>query len=120
MKIISRKEFMKMPIGTIFSYYEPSCFRELMVKASDLTEWENDFLYDNIIGAIKTVSSEAFSVKCDLMEVGESVSMDFEKTLREGLFDEDQLFAIYEKEDVGKLIKRLQESLNKLLPTDNK
>ena len=111
MKIISRKEFMKMPVGTVFSYYEPCCFRDLMVKASDLKGWEMDFLYDNIIGGIKTVSSEDFSTKCDQMEMGESVPMDFEYTSREGLFDDEQLYAVYEKEDIEKLVKRLQKTL---------
>ena len=41
------------------------------------------------------------------MESGESMPVDFEVTSREGLFEEEQLFAVYEKEDVEKLIKRL-------------
>ena len=112
MKILSRKEFMKTPIGTVFSYYEPTIFHELMIKASDLSQrWETDFLYDPIIGAVKNVSSEDFALKCEQMEKGESMLMDFEYTGREGLFDQEQLFAVYEKGDVEKLIKRLQETL---------
>jgi len=110
MRIISREKFIKMPIGTVFSYYEPQCFRELMIKASDNSKWEDDFLYDSLIGAIECVSSDDFSSKCEHMEGGGSVTVDFEGTSREGLFDKEQLFAIYEKEDVEKLIKRLLET----------
>jgi len=107
MKILTRKQFMNTPIGTVFSYYEPQCFRDLMIKQSDLSGWETDFLYDNIIGALESESSDEYSNKCVKMEAGESVLMDFEATSREGLFEEEQLFAVYEKEDVEKLIKRL-------------
>ena len=111
MKIITRKEFLKLPIGTVWSYYEPCCFQDLNIKASDLSGWETDFLYDPIIGQIDTKSSDEFLEKCDFMEKGGSVPMDFEATSREGLFDEDQLFAIYEKEDVEKLITRLKKTI---------
>jgi hypothetical protein len=111
MRIVSKKEFMKLPIGTVWSYYEPCVFRDLNIKVSDLSEWETDFLYDGVIGKIDVQSSEDFTNKCELMEKGESVPMDFEQTSREGLFDDDQLFAIYEKEDVEKLIIRLQKCI---------
>ena len=103
---------MKLPIETVFSYYEPTCFRELNIKVSDLSEWETDFLFDPLVGQIKTISSDDFSDKCERMEKGESLPMDFEFTGREGLFDKEQLFAIYEKEDVKKLIIRLQKTIN--------
>lgn len=108
MKIISRDKFMKMPIGTVFSYYEPCSFRNLNIKVSDLSGgYINDFLYDSVIGSINSESSTDFMDKCVQMEKGDSVPVDFEQTSREGLFDDGQLFAIYEKKDVEKLIKRL-------------
>ena len=116
MKILTRKQFMNTPIGTVFSYYEPQSFRELMIKQSDLSGWESDFLYDNIIGALESKSSSEYFDKCDKMEAGESVPVDFEATSRDGLFEEKQLFAVYEKEDVEKLIKRLV--LTSLQPTN--
>lgn len=113
MKILSRTEFMKLPIGTVWSYYEPCCFHDLNIKASDLNEgYVTDFLYDGIIGSIQTTGSDDFVDKCDLMERGESISMDFESTSREGLFEDEQLFAIFEEDDLKKLILRLQKALN--------
>ncbi len=112
MRIVTRREFMKLPIGTIFSYYEPMCFRDLAIKASDLKEgWTVDFLYDDIIGQIDNSGSDDFFEKCERMEKGESMPMDFEQTGREGLFEDKQLFAVYEREDVEKLIRRLQKTL---------
>jgi len=113
MKILTRKQFMNMPVGTVFSYYEPHCFHELNIKASDLSQgWEVDFLFDPIIGAVKNNSSEDFTDKCEQMEKGSSVEMDFEFTAREGLFEDKQLFAVYEREDVKKLINRLEIAYN--------
>lgn len=111
MKIITRKQFMDMPIGTVWSYYEPCIFNELNIKASDKREWETDFLLDPIIGQIENTGSDDFFEKCERMEKGESMPTDFENTSREGLFEDEQLFAIYEKEDVKKLIERLQKTL---------
>ena len=102
---------MELPIGTIWMYYEPSTFRELNIKMSSLKEWGNDFLYDSLIGAVKYKSSKEFSYNCDEMELGKSKETDFEFTTREGLFDENQLFAIYEKKDIEEFIKRLQKTL---------
>lgn len=112
MKILNRKQFLETPKETVWSYYEPSVFHDLNIKTSDKKDLDFDFYYDDIVGAIEAGSSEDFSDACDKMEQGESVAMDFECTQREGLFDEKQLFAVYEKEDVEMLIQRLQKSLN--------
>jgi len=111
MRIVTRKQFMKLPIGTVFSYYEPCVFRDLLIKVSDDKQWPTDFLYDDLIGAVKNKGSDDFSEKCRRMELGESLPVDFEYTGREGLFEDEQLFAVYEKDDVEQLIKRLQNTL---------
>lgn len=115
MKIVTRDEFMKLPIGTIWSYYEPSYFRQLNIKVSDKTEWENDFLVNYLIGAVKHYSSEEFFDNCKEMKNGESLPVDFWLTGREGLFDDKQLFAIYEDDDVKMLIKRLKKRKKKII-----
>lgn len=102
---------LKMPKGTVFSYYEPCCFRELEIKADDPGNYENDWLFDSLIGAVHNDNSEEFIENCTRMEKGESMPVDFEYTSRDGLFEDEQLYAVYEKEDVEKLIKRLQETL---------
>jgi len=100
-----------MPQGTVYSDYEPCVFSELYIKADDAGNYENDWLYDELIGAIKSTGSDDFFSKCEEMEAGKSVDVDFESTGRDGLFDDKKLYAIYEKEDVEKLIRRLQQTL---------
>ena len=103
---------MELPEGTIFSYYEPCCFRELFIKDSNPEPDYPDFSCSGLIGAVDHSSSNDFSEFCDRMEKGESLPVDFEFSGREGLFDDEQLFAIYEKEDVKKLIIRLTDTLS--------
>lgn len=108
MKILSRKEFLKTPRGTVYSYYEPCVFRELNVKTTDSTDYENDFVYFSLIGEFDIQDGKDFSDICTRMEDGESIPASFEETQREGLFDDEQLFLVYEKEDVENMIKTLQ------------
>lgn len=111
MRILSRKEFMKTPKGTVFSYYDPSYFTELNIKDSG-PEYEVDFTFSDLVGAVESHSSQDFAEKCEQMERGASLPVDFEISGREGLFDDKLLYAVYEKNDVEKLIKRLQEANN--------
>ena len=107
MKIISRKELVALPAGTVWSYYEPCIFRDLYIKDSEPEPDYPDFSNSCLIGSVDCVSSGDFTDKCDQMEAGESLPVDFESSGREGLFDDKQLFAVYEPADVDILIKRL-------------
>ncbi len=108
MKIVNLEEFRKLPAGTIYAKYEPCVFDGLDSKGDTL---EVDFLYDGLIGNIEHDSSEDMFDKCQRMEKGESIGLDFDCTGRDGLFEESQLFAIYEKGDIEKLIGKLNRCL---------
>ena len=112
MKIITRADLMKMPSGTVFSYYEPCTFTGLYIKDSEPEPDYPDFNVSDLIGAIECNSHNDFSTKCQQMVLGESMPVDFESSGREGLFEDEQLFSIYEKQDVEKLINRLASSLD--------
>ena len=43
MRIITRKQMLNMPAGTVYSYYEPCVFRELEIKADDEGNYEKDY-----------------------------------------------------------------------------
>jgi len=113
MKILTRREFLKTPSGTLWSYYEPCIFRGLSIKTTDSSDYENDFVYLDLIGEFDIPKDSEYAEICARMEQGESVSASFEETRREGLFDDNQLFLVYEKEDVKNMAKTLLEILNK-------
>jgi len=107
MRIVSREELMRLPAGTVFSYYEPCVFNGLYIKSSEVND-KPDFYIQELIGAVKSDGGDFFD-KCRLMEKGESLPVDFEIMSREGLFDDSLLYGIYEKEDIKKLIKILSK-----------
>jgi len=106
MKIVNLEAFRLLPPGTLYSKYKPCTFDGLMIKGQT---WEHDFIYQDLIGNIECTDSGDFCNKLDeALENSKSLGLDFDCMSRDGLFDEDQLFAIYEDEDVKGLIKRIQ------------
>lgn len=109
MKIVNRKEFLAMPAGTVYSKYTPFIFDDLSIKGDT---WSNDFLCQSLSDAFWWLSSEEYIEGLQRAEnAGESLVMDFDCESRDGLFDEQQLFAVWERSDVEGLIARLQLAL---------
>lgn len=106
MKIVNRAQFLALPPNTLFSKYTPCVFQHLEINGET---WGNDFLTQQIVDAIAYADSGDFSDKLHLsQECGDSLRMDFDCQGRDGCFDDDQLFAVWEREDVLALIARLQ------------
>ena len=111
MRIVKREEFMKMPANTVFSKVAPWFIDELMIKG-DTSCTGVDFYYQSIQDAIKSDSSEDFFHRLeDSQLTGRELEMDFNYEGRDGLFDKDQMFAVWSARDVRSLIDRLQECL---------
>lgn len=113
MRIVNRQTFLAMSPGTIFAKYRPCVFEELLIKGETLRSG-NDFLYQPLVGAIDAHSSEVFEDKLHAAELagadGPEVAMDFDVESRDGLYDADQLFAVWSREDVEGLIERLRRA----------
>jgi hypothetical protein len=109
MKIVDRKTFLAMPEGTVFSKYEPCIFSELKIKGANCGE--DDFLVQEIADAVRMEDGESsFDMFTRVNDLRESVPMDLYCEGRDGLFDQDQLFAVWEDGDVAALISRLQHA----------
>lgn len=108
MKIVNRAQFLALPPNTLFSKYSPCFFGELEIKGQTWGDC-NDFLSQQVSDAIACTGSEDFSNKLeDAQESGDSLAMDFQCMGRDGCFDADQLFAVWEPADVAALIERLK------------
>lgn len=106
MKIVDRKTFLSMPENTLFSKYSPCHMEEFAIKLDTLET--NDFIVQYIDSAIEHTDSGNWSSLLDKSQAtGCSLPMDFNCSSRDGCFDDYQLFAVWEKEDVRKLIDRL-------------
>jgi len=110
MNILNREKFLALPPGVLFCKYEPCVFGPLCIKDTNCDE--NDFFYLDIANAVDVNSTEDFlDQMTEAKDKGVSVRTNFDCVSRDGLFDNDQLFAVWESEDVLGLIKKLMASL---------
>lgn len=111
MKIVNLETFRSLPPNTLYAKFTPNVFDEFCIKGAT---WEFDFLTtDALSSAILCLSSDGFNAKCKQAMNDVSVEMDFDSYGRDGFFDKDQLFAIYEDEDIIQLIDKLKQCLRK-------
>jgi len=109
MKIINLTEFRAMPDGTIFCKYEPCNFGELEIKGET---WDSDFISAPLTGCIESDSgSDMFDKLLQYEKTKESFPLNVEYYGRDGLYEKDQLYAVYENTDIEQLISRLKQSL---------
>ncbi len=109
MKIVPLKDFRALPSGTIFCKYDPIVFGDLCIKGET---WETDFISASLTNWIECDSSSDLTDKLEkYQETKESFKLDLECYGRDGYFDDNQLFAIYEKDDLSQLIDVLKKSL---------
>lgn len=100
MKIVKFNEFVKMPAGTIFSYYEPHVTRGLYRKGESIA-------YDGELSDFYEAP-----VMAESWNLCEPVVDDTE--CRWGMFDYDEMYAIYEEEDIVKMIEMLTGNVEKI------
>lgn len=101
MKIVNRQIFLSMPEGTIYSEFKPDIFGHMQIKGSSL---EYDFLCIGIADAIESESSDMFhDIVEEMYTKGISADIDFDNFGRDGMFNKEQLFAVWEKKDLLKL-----------------
>ncbi len=115
MRIVDRQTFLAMPAGTVYAKYEPCCFEELSIKGdtiNDLSGRAIDFLSQQIVDAVQCRGSdEFFSILDAAQNEGKTVTFDFNCEGRDGCFDYEQLFSVWDAIDVAALIARLQATL---------
>jgi hypothetical protein len=118
MKIVNRETFLAMPEGTIYYKYEPDTYTDLAIKGESLKSLAGtgfiDFFERDFLGFPPLLFlGERDSDLQALVKSGESLPMDFEIEGRDGLYDEHQLFAVLEKQDVMNMLWTIQEALVK-------
>lgn len=93
MKIIDRESFLALPSGVLYSKYQPCLFGELSIKGNTRS---GDF---NTLPIADTLVSDQ-----PAPEDGREFP---DRWCRDGLFEQDQWFAVWEKEDVETLTQTL-------------
>lgn len=108
MKIVDRKTFLSLPENTLYNTYEPCVFGPLEIKGESLS---NDWFVQSLNTVNGRSSDDRDLVLDEAEESGVSFSFDLNCEGRDGCFENNQLFAVWEKEDVEALITRLQECI---------
>ncbi len=96
MKIYSRKDFLNLPDGTIFCKGTKWCFDNLSIKGHS---WDNDFLYVDLCNIDAHDTGQWVDRLEDSLKNGTSYLIN-NNAARDGIFDEDAIFLVYEKEDL--------------------
>ena len=98
-----------MPAGTVYCKYKPCYFGQLCVKGDSIP---GDFYTGELTADVGLLAGNNSGEWLDLLDkyerTGESFDLDLEGEGRDGMYDEDQLFAVYERKDIEQLIARLQ------------
>lgn len=108
MKIVIRKEFLSME-NVLYAKYVPCIISEICVKYENVND--DDFCFNVLFGDIDANSSGDLFDKYEEMRNGKSIEMSTQGYQRDGMFEEDQLFLIFEKEDIKKAIDKLKSLL---------
>lgn len=103
MRIVNKKTFMEMPNGTLYSDVKYGNIVGLKIKEETL---EYDFYYMPLIGNIDT-EDDYMQYLLQRIDDGKQFTLDFIYSERDGMYDDDALFAIYDQEDIRLLIKSL-------------
>jgi hypothetical protein len=114
-KIVDRKAFLAMPAGTVFAKYEPHMLGEVQIKG-DTVRGIDFFCVD--LTSVEADHGGEWLEQIERAGAGEDVPLDYDTESRDGLFDADQLFAVWSLDDVRALICRLERTLRREpLPT---
>lgn len=111
MRLHKFKDFLKLPAGVIFSYYQPCIFNGLFKKGSSIQDI--DFFYEDLIAPIKCSGSDEYNESLMDWREGEELELEFDVGQREGLFDEEQLYAVYSEDEINRFTTQILNNTNR-------
>lgn len=125
MKVYNRKDFINLPKNTIYSrVYNRGEFEGLFCKTSELDNsphsLKNDWYEQDLIGELgfkpnSDDGTESYIHFTQVMEKGLEFETDLDLVGRDGMFDDEDLFVVWNKNDVKKLIHYLGEAIGEYM-----
>jgi len=110
MRIVTKQEFYKLPSGTLYSKYEPCIFTGLKIKNDTIFNGDEpiDFFYEDLIG---NVDANSYGNFFDILDKGQKekteFKLDFECGQRDGLFEDDALYVVYNTDEILALSNKI-------------
>lgn len=114
MRIVDRATFLALPPGTIYAKFNPCVIEAPAIKWATMGA---DFVTQDLVPSFEgcTNGEDEFAVILAMVDEGqESPPVDYDCAGRDGLFDRDQLFAVWSAEDAKRLIATLQNAVDLL------
>ena len=102
MRVYNKKDFLDLPEGTIFCMGVKWAFDNLSIKGESWKE-SSDFFYTDLCWIESEGSHEHFDFLEDSLKNGISYGIN-KSTSRDGMFDDNDVFLVFEKEDLEYLI----------------
>lgn len=102
MKIVDLKEFLYLPAGTLFAKFSPVFFGELCIKGQN--SGDRDFCAQTLL---QVDGDDVDMTLLNAMGSGESFALDLDCQGRDGIYNTEQLFAVYESQDAKQLLSGL-------------
>ncbi len=96
MKIINKKEFLKLPDGVVYCKGKRWYWEQICVKSKS---YDNDWRYLMFDQIPSHDSGEGLANQERMLETGESMPIQI-TDVRDGSFEDDDIFLIYETEDL--------------------
>ena len=114
MKIVSRKQLMALPPGTVYHDWEPCNWGTMKIKR-DTIPVEDGYSGDWWLVLVPQLDVDDFGQEVEVTDLmvanGTSHAVDLVVPQRDGCFDHEQMYAVWERSDVEALIKVLQSGL---------
>ena len=114
MKLVTRKQLMEMPDGTLYNEWVPAFFGPLCIKTRSIPNLTAGGFCDWEVQRVPEIGGA--DVMMDKLAAGEAVYIDFKLTGREGLFDEEARYAVWSREDVYRFREVLTQSIISTAP----
>lgn len=108
MKIVDRKTFLAMPAGTVYAKIPVRWIVNNLCVKFETTDY-NDWYYMSFDWVDASDSGEAIDRLEEMWKSGTSYPVQ-NSVARDGLFDEDDHFLVYEQEEVEHIIHSIKEN----------
>jgi hypothetical protein len=107
MKLLHREEFLKLE-DVLFCKYEPYTFDSLLIKGE--TRPYDDFYYKKLFTLKESEEddpSDSYILANESFEESKEGLIDLDSWYRDGLYDKDQLFVVFDKIEVINISNQL-------------
>lgn len=105
MKVVSRKEFLVMPAGTLYTPFKP-CYTEGLAVKGETLDNGDDWFYTELVASSESCAG------LDMLNNGEELPFNTDWQGRDGAFDQDQKFIVYSPADVFAFAETLANLVN--------